>query len=76
LKPRWTKQLLSALIINLKIGGVFVRDTDLLQKDISALLNSDITPAFNLVMQLARLLPIFSMKSMLRANCGSLNPHG
>ncbi|HOE13439.1 MAG TPA: PEP/pyruvate-binding domain-containing protein [Candidatus Saccharicenans sp.] len=59
LKPRWTKQLLSALIINLKIGGVFVRDTDLLQKDISALLNSDITPAFNLIMQLARLLPIF-----------------
>ncbi len=59
LKPRWTKQLLSALIINLKIGGVFVRDTDLLQKDISALLNSDIVPAYNLVMQLARLFPIY-----------------
>jgi pyruvate,orthophosphate dikinase len=59
LKPRWTKPLLSALIINLEIGGVFVRDTDLLQKDISALLNSDILPAYNLVMQLARLFPVY-----------------
>ncbi len=59
LKPRWTKQLLSALIINLELGGVFVRDTDLLQKDISALLNSDILPAYNLVMQLARLFPVY-----------------
>jgi pyruvate,orthophosphate dikinase len=59
LKPRWTKQLLSALVINLKIGGIFVRDTDLLQKDISALLNSEIVPAYNLVLQLARLFPIY-----------------
>lgn len=42
MKPRWTKRLLSALIINLKLGGVFVKDTDLIQKDISKLLNSDI----------------------------------
>ncbi|MCX5820746.1 MAG: hypothetical protein NT047_12710, partial [Deltaproteobacteria bacterium] len=47
-KPRWTKKLLSALIINLKVRGVFVRDTDLLQKDISRLLNADILPAYNL----------------------------
>ena len=59
LKPRWTKRLLSALIIHLELGGIFVRDTDLLQKDISALLNSDIVPAYNLVMQLAKLLPVF-----------------
>jgi len=59
MKPRWTKRLLSALIINLKIGGVFVRDTDLLQKDISALLNSDVVPAYNLIMQLARLFPVY-----------------
>jgi len=59
LKPRWTKRLLSALIINLKLGGVFVRDTDLLQKNISALLNSDIEPAYNLVKQLLRLFPIY-----------------
>ena len=59
LKPRWTKRLLSALIINLKLGGVLVRDTDLLQKDISALLNVEISPAYNLVKQLLRLFPIY-----------------
>jgi pyruvate,orthophosphate dikinase len=59
LKPRWTKKLLSALIINLKLKGVFVCDTDLLQKDVSGLLNSDILPAFNLVKQLLRLFPIY-----------------
>ncbi len=59
MKPRWTKKLLSALIINLKIGGVFVRDTDLLQKDISGLLNTDIGPAYNLVKQLLRIFPIY-----------------
>jgi pyruvate,orthophosphate dikinase len=59
MKPRWTKRLLSALIVNLGIGGVFVRDTDLLQKDISGLLNSDIAPAYNLVKQLLRIFPIY-----------------
>jgi pyruvate, orthophosphate dikinase len=59
LKPRWTKKLFSALIINLKIKGVFVRDTDLLQKNISGLLNSDILPAYNLVKQLLRIFPIY-----------------
>jgi pyruvate,orthophosphate dikinase len=59
LKPRWTKRLLSALIINLKLGGVFVRDTDLLQKDISAFLNTDLSPAYNLAKQLLRMFPIY-----------------
>ena len=59
LKPRWTKRLLSALIINLKLGGIFVRDTDLLQKDISAFLNCDLAPAYNLAKQLLRMFPIY-----------------
>lgn len=59
IKPRWTKRLLSALIINLKIGGIFVRDTDLVQKDISALLNSEIGPAYNLTKQLLRIFPVY-----------------
>ena len=59
LKPRWTKRLLSALIVNLKLKGVFIRDTDLFQKDISSFLNSDIIPSFNLAKQLLRLFPIF-----------------
>jgi len=59
MKPRWTKRLISALIINLKLGGVFVKDTDLIQKDISKLLNSDIAPAYNLIKQLLRMFPVF-----------------
>lgn len=59
MKPRWTKKLISALIINLKMGGVFVRDTDLIQKDISTLLNSDIAPAYNLIKQLLRIFPVY-----------------
>ncbi len=59
LKPRWTKRLISALIIHLKIGGVFVRDTDLIQRDISRLLNTEIAPAYNLVKQLGRLFPVY-----------------
>ena len=59
MKPRWTKRFLSALIINLRIGGVFVRDTDLLQRDVSNLLNADIEPAYNLVRQLLVILPIY-----------------
>jgi pyruvate,orthophosphate dikinase len=59
LKPRWSKKLLSALVINLKLRGVFVRDTDLLQKDMSRLLNADILPAYNLVKQLLRVFPVY-----------------
>lgn len=59
MKPAWTKKLISALIINLHIGGIFVRDTDLLQKDISALLNADIAPVYNLVKQLLRVFPVY-----------------
>ena len=58
-RPRWTKKLLSALVINLERKGVFVKDTDLFQKEISGFLNSDITPAYNLAKQLLRLFPIF-----------------
>jgi len=59
MKPAWCKKLISALIINLNIGGIFVRDTDLLQKDISALLNAEIAPVYNLVKQLLRVFPVY-----------------
>jgi pyruvate,orthophosphate dikinase len=59
MKPRWTKRLISALIINLKIGGIFIRDTDLIQRDISRLLNTDIAPAYNLIKQLLRIFPVY-----------------
>jgi len=53
------EQLLSALIINLHVEGVFVSDTDLFQRDVSRLLNSDIADAFNLIMQLLAYFPVF-----------------
>ncbi|PKN37142.1 MAG: hypothetical protein CVU62_11080 [Deltaproteobacteria bacterium HGW-Deltaproteobacteria-2] len=59
MKPRWTKRLISALIINLKMGGIFIRDTDLIQKNISALLNTDVAPAYNLTKQLLRIFPVY-----------------
>jgi len=57
--PKKSRRLLSALIIFLAIGGVFIKDTDLFPRDITKFLNSDIGPVFNLVKQLSRLLPAF-----------------
>jgi len=57
--PIQFEQLLSALVINLHFKGVFVSDTDLFQRDISALLNSDIADAFNLIMQVVTFFPVF-----------------
>jgi len=57
--PKKSKRLLSALITSLAVGGVFIRDTDLFPRDITKFLNADITPVYNLVKQLARLLPAF-----------------
>ncbi|MDI6890660.1 MAG: PEP/pyruvate-binding domain-containing protein [Thermodesulfovibrionales bacterium] len=57
--PKWSKSLISALIINLRLGGVHINDTDLFQKDITKLLNSDIKPVYHLVKQLVRLFPVY-----------------
>ena len=57
--PRWSKKLLSSLIIYLSLSGVFIKDTDLFPRDITALLNRDIKPVFHLVKQLCRLLPVY-----------------
>lgn len=58
-QPKKSRRLLSALIISLSIGGVFIKDTDLFPRDITKFLNSEIEPVFNLVKQLSRLLPAF-----------------
>ncbi len=59
LNPKWSARLLSGLIIHLSLSGTFIRDTDLFFRDVTALLNSDINPVFNLVKQLVRLFPVF-----------------
>jgi pyruvate,orthophosphate dikinase len=58
-RPKWSKKLLSSLIIHLSLVGAFIKDTDLFPRDITQLLNSDIGPVYHLVKQLGRLLPAF-----------------
>ncbi len=57
--PKWSSTLFSALIINLKLSGVLIRDTDMFQKEITHLLNGEIRPIYNLLKQFARLLPVY-----------------
>ncbi|MBF0455779.1 MAG: phosphoenolpyruvate synthase [Magnetococcales bacterium] len=57
--PPWSPFLFSALIINLKLTGALIRDTDLFQKEISHLLNSGIKPVYNLTKQFCRQLPVY-----------------
>jgi pyruvate,orthophosphate dikinase len=37
-KPRWSSRLLSSLIINLALNGIFIKDTDLFPRDITRFL--------------------------------------
>jgi len=57
--PEWCSSLLAALILNLRLYGVAIKDTDLFQRDITQLLNSNIKPVYNLVKQFCRLLPVY-----------------
>ncbi|HNW69867.1 MAG TPA: PEP/pyruvate-binding domain-containing protein [Bacteroidales bacterium] len=52
-------KLIAALTVNLKLKGIFIFDTDLFQKDVTALLNSDIHPYFRMVKQLCRIFPVY-----------------
>lgn len=57
--PKWSKRLISALIVNLKLAGLYIKDTDLFQKEISLFLKSEISPVYNLAKQLAKLFPVY-----------------
>jgi pyruvate,orthophosphate dikinase len=57
--PHQHKELLAALVVNLKLGGIFISDTDLFQRDITNLLNSNIYPVFKQIKQVARIFPVF-----------------
>ncbi len=57
--PLAMRGLLSALIVNLKLGGIFISDTDLFQRDVTKLLNSDIKPVYRQMKQLARIFPVY-----------------
>jgi len=58
-EPKWCSTLFSALIINLKLSGTCVKDTDLFQRDITDLLNHPIEPIYNLAKQFTKLMPVF-----------------
>lgn len=53
------ERLLSTLIVNLQIGGIFISDTDLFQRDITKILNSNISPFYKKVKQLTRIFPVY-----------------
>ena len=53
------EKLLSSLIVNLKLGGIFISDTDLFQREITKILNSNITPYYKKVKQLSRIFPVY-----------------
>lgn len=57
--PYEMRELLEALIVNLKLGGIFISDTDLFQREVTKLLNSDITPVYREMKQLARIFPVY-----------------
>lgn len=57
--PHLARNLVAGLVVHLKVGGVFIADTDLFQKDISRLLNSDIGPIYYKVKQLLKLFPVY-----------------
>lgn len=57
--PKWSKKLISSLIIQLSLRGILIRDTDLFPRDITRFLNSEIGPVFNLARHLTRLFPSY-----------------
>jgi len=59
LSPKRSTRLMSYLIIQVAICGVFIKDTDLFPRDITRFLNSGIEPVYNIAKQLARLFPVY-----------------
>jgi pyruvate,orthophosphate dikinase len=57
--PSAARALLATLTTRLKVGGVFLADTDLIQRDVSAFLARDIAPVYHHAKQLLRLLPVY-----------------
>ncbi len=53
------ERLLSVLIVNLQLGGIFLSDTDLFQREITKVLNSNIAPFYKRVKQLTRIFPVY-----------------
>ncbi len=57
--PALFERLAAALNVQLRLGGVFIADTDLFQRDVTRFLNADIRPIYFVAKQLLRTLPVY-----------------
>ena len=57
--PALFERLAAALNVQLRLGGIFIADTDLFQRDVTRLLNADIRPIYFVAKQLLRTLPVY-----------------
>ncbi|MBC7293774.1 MAG: hypothetical protein H5T84_06690, partial [Thermoleophilia bacterium] len=57
--PALYERLAAALNVQLRLGGVYIADTDLFQRDVSRFLNADIRPIYFVAKQLLRAFPVY-----------------
>ncbi|NNK64613.1 MAG: hypothetical protein HKO98_15550 [Gemmatimonadetes bacterium] len=57
--PLRSRRLLAALVAHVKLGGTFVADTDLFQRDVSALLGAAVEPVYAEVKQFLKRMPVY-----------------
>lgn len=57
--PGMMGRLLSALIVNLRLDGIFISDTNLFQRDVTKLLQANVGPVYNRIRQLCRIFPVY-----------------
>jgi pyruvate,orthophosphate dikinase len=57
--PALFERLAAALNVQLKLGGVFIADTDLFQRDVTRFLSADLKPIYFVAKQLLRTLPVY-----------------
>jgi pyruvate,orthophosphate dikinase len=57
--PALYERLAAALNVQLRLGGVYIADTDLFQRDVTRFLNADIRSIYFVAKQLLRALPVY-----------------
>ncbi len=57
--PALFERLAAALNVQLRLGGVYIADTDLFQRDVTRFLNADIRPIYFVAKLMLRTLPVY-----------------
>ncbi len=57
--PALYERLAAALNVQLRLGGVYIADTDLFQRDVTRFLNANIGPIYFVAKQLLRAFPVY-----------------